>query len=92
MLNINLKLSVSERTEDLIKIAAMQWFFKAVPGSWDMAYHNFKYASELTESWVVREHYEYHTYEMLRELVEDFISTMSKNAENALKYAEVKCA
>ncbi len=92
MLNINLKISVSERTEDLIKIAAMQWFFKAVPGSWDMAYHNFKYASELTESWVVREDYECHTYEMLRELVEDFISTMSTTAENALKYAEVKCA
>ena len=54
MRNINIKLSVSERSEDLIKIAAMQFFFAEMPNrSSTFGYTQFKIGNYLT-LWRIR--------------------------------------
>lgn len=96
MRNINLNLTVSERSEDLIKIAAMQFFFVEMPNrSSTFGYHQFKNwkLSDPTiyqQIFVPRPEYKHLNYFAMLEEVENFIRTMEKVAEESLKYCEVK--
>lgn len=96
MRNISLKLSVSERSEDLIKIAAMQFFFAEMPNrSSTFGYTQFKNwklpdPMAYQEVFVPRIEYSHLNYMAMLDEVENFILTMEKVAEESLKYAEVK--
>jgi hypothetical protein len=86
------KLGVSERTETQIKIAAMQWHFQSVSGSWDIAYLNLKHLHELPDNYVPHELYRGLSFERLVDSINNFVHTMTDNIHHGLKYAEVEHA
>ena len=96
MRNISLKLTVSERSEDLIKIAAMQFFFAEMPNRDSIfGYGQFRRVNlpdpmGYQEIFVPRIEYSHLNYMAMLDEVENFISTMNKVAEESLKYAEVE--
>ena len=81
MRNINIKLSVSERSEDLIKIAAMQFFFAEMPNrSSTFGYTQFKNwklpdPMAYQEVFVPRIEYSHLNYMAMLEEVNNFILT-----------------
>ena len=95
MRNINIKLSVSERSEDLIKIAAMQFFFSEMPNrSSTFGYTQFKNwklpdPMAYQEVFVPRIEYSHLNYAAILDEVENFILTMTNISEKALQFAEV---
>ena len=90
MRNINIKLNLSERSEDLIKIAAMQWFFESMPNrNSTFGYHQFMGPCGYPDNFVPRPEYRHLSYEAMVEKIEHFISTMSDTAHKAVQYAEV---
>lgn len=96
MRNINIKLSVSERSEDLIKIAAMQFFFAEMPNrSSTFGYTQFKNwklpdPMAYQEVFVPRIEYSHLNYFALLAEIENFISVMLDVAHSAINHCEVK--
>lgn len=91
MRNINIKLKVSERSEETIKKAAVLWFFSEVPGSGDLAYHQLMRheGAEFPEGFIPWQPFEDHHCGQIQEWVDEFIDLMTRTAEESLKYAEV---